>query len=209
MRFRWLKPDKPVFYDLFAKAGRNLVEGAETLAGVTGQDSDFAGISARLRTLESDSDELTYQLTEAVNSTFVTPFDRSDIYRLADALDDVMDHIEAAADLMLLTHFDRLDRLPAEMLDLIRVIGDCARATADALPNLRTMKGLHTYWTEVNQLESAGDKIYRKLVALLFNGDLDTLTVLKLKEVTDQLESALDAFETVANTVESIVVKES
>ena len=84
-----------------------------------------------------------------------------------------------------------------------------AELTAEAMPRLRTMKDLSEYWIELNRLENQADQVYRRLLAQLFSGEYDAMTVLKLKEVVDQLEEAADAFEHVANTVETIAVKES
>ncbi|HEY9523324.1 MAG TPA: DUF47 family protein, partial [Thermopolyspora sp.] len=85
----------------------------------------------------------------------------------------------------------------------------CAEVTAEAMPRLRSMKDLSEFWIEVNRLENQADQVYRRMLAEIFDGQYDALTVLKLKEVIDQLESAADAFENVANTVETIAVKES
>jgi predicted phosphate transport protein (TIGR00153 family) len=141
-----------------------------------------------------------------LNETFVTPFDREDIYRLASSLDDVMDAMEAAVDLVALY---QIGELPAEIADQVDVLERAAELTADAMPRLRSMKDLSEFWIELNRLENQADQVYRRLLARLFSGDYDALTVLKLKEVVDQLEAAADAFEHVANTVETIAVKES
>ena len=81
--------------------------------------------------------------------------------------------------------------------------------TADAMPRLRTMKDLEEFWIEINRLENSGDKSYRRILAKLFSGKYEALEVLKLKDIVDSLEAAIDAFEKVANTVEQIAVKES
>jgi predicted phosphate transport protein (TIGR00153 family) len=141
-----------------------------------------------------------------VNSTFVTPFDREDIYRLASSLDDVMDFMEAAVDLVVLY---QIDELPPEIADQVDVLERAAELTAEAMPRLRSMQDLSEFWIELNRLENQADQVYRRLLARLFSGDYDALTVLKLKEVVDQLEAAADAFEHVANIVETIAVKES
>ena len=95
------------------------------------------------------------------------------------------------------------------MLELVNVIDRQARLTADAMPRLKTMKNLKEYWVECNRLENEGDQAYRMLLVRLFSGEYDPLTVLKMKEVADELEAACDAFEHVANTIETIAVKES
>ena len=89
----------------------------------------------------------------------------------------------------------------------IEVLERAAELTAEAMPRLRSMRDLTRYWIEINQLENQADRIYRKLLAKLFSGEYDALTVLKLKDVIEELETAADAFEHVANTVETIVVK--
>jgi predicted phosphate transport protein (TIGR00153 family) len=141
-----------------------------------------------------------------LNETFVTPFDREDIYRLASSLDDVMDAMEAAVDLVVLY---QIGDLPSEIADQVDVLERAAELTAAAMPRLRSMKDLSDYWIELNRLENQADQVYRRLLARLFSGEYDALTVMKLKEVVDQLEAAADAFEHVANTVETIAVKES
>ena len=143
---------------------------------------------------------------QRVNSTFITPFDREDIYALASGLDDVMDEMDQAVDFILL--YDVHD-LPAELSHQVEVLQRCAEITAAAMPRLQSMKDLSEFWIEINRLENEGDKSYRKLLASLFSGRYDALEVIKLKDIVESLEDAADAFETVANTVEQIAVKES
>jgi predicted phosphate transport protein (TIGR00153 family) len=136
----------------------------------------------------------------------VTPFDREDIYRLASALDDVIDAIEAAADFIVLAD---VGTLPPLMQDQIALLQRSARETAAAMGRLKTLRDLEPYWIEVNRLENEADRIYRKLLTKLFSGDYDALTMVKLREVADGLEDAADALEHVAHAVETIAVKES
>jgi predicted phosphate transport protein (TIGR00153 family) len=136
----------------------------------------------------------------------VTPFDREDVYALASNLDDVMDYVEAAADLVILTG---LGTLPAEMSQQVALLQRCAQVTAEAMPRLKTLKDLSDYWIEVNRIENEADKLYRRLLSRLYSGEFDALEILKLKEVADQLEEAADAFEQLANVIETIAVKES
>jgi hypothetical protein len=141
-----------------------------------------------------------------VNSTFVTPFDREDIYRLASSLDDVLDDVEEALDLIVLY---RLGELPADVADMVDILDRAAEITAEAMPRLRTMSELSDFWIEVNRLENEADQTYRRLLTRIFSGEYDPLTVHKLKDVADSLESAVDMLEHVANTVEQIALKES
>jgi hypothetical protein len=196
-----------VFYDLFTSAGNNLLDGAKVLdALVTGSRVDREPLAKQLRDLEHRGDDRTHEILREVNSTFVTPFDREDIYRLTSRLDDVMDFFEAAGDLVML--YD-IDVLPLEMHHMTEILVRGAELTAQAMPRLKSPTSLSDYWIEINRLENDADKLYRRFLARLFSGEYDALTVLKMKEVAEQLEGAADALENVANTVETIAVKES
>jgi uncharacterized protein len=195
------------FYAMFAVSGQNLVVGAGLLKELLGADpADRKSIAEKMRAAEHDGDEATHAIMRELNESFITPFDREDIYRLASSLDDVMDAMEAAVDLVVLY---QIGELPPEVADQVDVLERAAELTAEAMPRLRSMKDLSEYWIELNRLENQADQVYRRLLARLFGGDYDALTVMKLKEVVDQLEAAADAFEHVANTVETIAVKES
>ena len=208
MRFR-LRPTETAFYDFFSQAAENLVQGADILGELSLPDPDFQSISDRMRDIEHANDEVTHALLRKLNSTFVTPFDREDIYQLGSLLDDVMDHMEGAGNLVYLYGLSQLPALPREMHDLIETLGRAAQLTASAMPRLQSLKDLESYWIEANRIENEGDHAYRMLLVRLFSGEYDALTVMKLKEVADELEAAADAFEHVANTVETIAVKES
>ncbi|MFN2539504.1 MAG: DUF47 domain-containing protein [Mycobacteriales bacterium] len=205
MRLR-LTPRDTSFYDHFTAAATNLVKGADLLAEMFAPGADRPVLAKRLRDVEHDSDEVTHTIMRQLNSTFVTPFDREDIYRLANRLDDVMDFMEAAADLVVLYE---LAELPPENIRVVEVLQRATTMTAAAMPRLKDMKNLEEYWIEVNRLENEADQIYRRTVARLFNGEYDALTALKLKDVADELEAAADALEDVADAVETIAVKES
>jgi predicted phosphate transport protein (TIGR00153 family) len=205
VRFR-LTPREDSYYDMFADSANNLVTGARLLVELIGDGGNREGIAEKMRACEHAGDEFTHAIMRRLNESFITPFDREDIYRLASSLDDVMDFMEAAADLVVLY---KIEELPRDVVGQVEVLERAAELTAEAMPRLRGMKDLSEYWIEINRLENQGDQVYRRLLAELFGGEYDALTVLKLKEVVDQLEAAADAFEKVANTVESIAVKES
>jgi len=200
------KPVDTAFYDLLTRSATQLVDGASLLAEMLGDGNDRQGIAARMRDAEHHADETTHEIIRRVNSTFVTPFDREDIYALASGLDDVMDFMEEAVDLTLLYE---VESLPAELAEQVEVIQRCAELTAESMPRLQSMKDLEEYWIEINRLENAGDKSYRRILAKLFSGAYDALEVLKLKDIVDSLEHAYDAFERIANIIEQIHVKES
>jgi uncharacterized protein len=202
-----LTPQETSFYEMFTTSASNLVTGAKLLTELLGAEpSARPEIAERMRAAEHAGDDATHAIFRQLNLSFITPFDREDIYRLASTLDDVMDAMEAAVDLVVLY---QIDELPAGLVDQVEVLERAAELTAEAMPRLRTMKHLTEYWIEINRLENQADQVYRRLLAHLFSGQYDTVTILKLKEVVDQLEAAADGFEHVANTIETIAVKES
>lgn len=206
MRFR-LTPQDNSFYDLFSQQSAHLVSGSAVLTRVLG--ADLAGreaLAKEMKDIEHAADESTHEILRKVNSSFITPFDREDIYKLASTLDDCMDYMESAVDCITLY---RIGTLPDGVASQVEVLVRMSELTAEAMPRLRSMKDLAEYWIEINRLENQGDQVYRRLLAELFDGDLKATAILKLKDVVEGLEAAVDAFETVAHTVESIAVKES
>jgi predicted phosphate transport protein (TIGR00153 family) len=201
-----IRPVETTFYELFTEMASHLVLGADLLAQMLDSGTDKTSLGEQMREAEHQADETTHKIIKRANSTFITPFDREDIYRLASSLDDVMDFMEETVDLVGLYE---LGDLPADFAPQVEVLQRATQLTAEAMPRLRTMKDLDEYWIEINRLENQGDRSYRRIVANLFSGNYKSLEVLKLKDVVDSLEHAIDALESVANTVEQIAVKES
>jgi hypothetical protein len=202
-----LTPQETSFFDVFANLANTIVEGANLLAELLGQDrAGRERVAERLREVEHEADEFTHEIMRKLNSSFITPFDRQDIYALASGLDDCMDLMDSAADLIVLY---RLDELPAGISTQVSVLQRQAELTADAMPRLRSLKDLADYWVEINRLENQADRAYRKLLSEMFDEITDAVQLLKLREVVQELEAAADAFEKVAHTVETIAVKES
>ena len=206
MRFR-ITPRDTSFFDLLAVSAGHLVTGANLLAELLGANrQERKALGKQITAVEHLCDESTHAIMRRLNKTFVTPFDRDDIYNLASALDDCMDYMEEASDLIVLY---KLEELPARVADQVQVLQRAAELTAEAMPRLRSMSDLAEYWVEVNRLENQADKAHRKLLAQLFDEITDPILLMKLKEVVERLEDAADAFEKVANTVETIALKES
>ena len=206
MRLR-LKPRDNRFFDLFSVAGTNIATATVVLREfVTVPTEERAELAKRMHELEHAGDDATHAIIEQLDRSFITPFDREDIYRLAVRLDDVVDYMDAAVDL---TALYNPEALPDGVRLQVNVLDKCAKLTAAAMPRLETLRNLTDFWVEINELENEADQIYRRLLQFLFNGDHDPLTVMKLKEIVDQLEMAADAFEHVADVVHSIAVKES
>jgi predicted phosphate transport protein (TIGR00153 family) len=200
-----LRPVDGVFYELFNQSATHLVGGSGLLAEMLAEGTDRAAKAKEMRDAESVADRTTREIISRVNKTFVTPFDREDIYSLAYGLDDVMDEMEEAADLINL--YD-IAAYSGEFAKQVELIQRCAELTASAMPRLQSLE-MDEYWLEIGRLEKAGDKSYRRIIAKLFSGNYEAMEVLKLKDVVQTLEGTINAFERVAKTVEQIAVKES
>jgi predicted phosphate transport protein (TIGR00153 family) len=202
-----LTPRDDAFYRLFTQAADNIVTGVGLLRELVAAPSqDRPAIAERIRSVEHAGDDYTQAIIERLDTSFVTPFDRDDIYRLAIRVDDVIDFVEAASDLTVLY---RVGEFPAGVAEQVSLLCRSAELTARAMPGLRGLHGLTEFHRRVNEIEDDADRVYRSLLAELFNGGYDPLTVLKLKEIVDQLEAAADGFEHVADVIRSIAVKES
>lgn len=201
-----LRPVDTSFYDLFTASAQHLVDGVALLAEMLNASADHADVARRMREAEHRADETTHALVKLANASFVTPLDREDIYELGTALDDVMDLMDAAVDLILLYE---ITVVPPELSEQVEVLQRCADLTAASMPGLASPAALAEYWIEINRLENTGDRNHRRALAKLLSGELKTVEVLKLKDLAETLERAIDAFENIANRVEQIALKES
>ncbi|MFD1506378.1 DUF47 family protein [Georgenia yuyongxinii] len=208
MRFRFRPAPRGVhFFDLYTESAAHLRTGADLLARILGADLPTrAKLAARLKDAEHAADEAAHQVYTALAQTFVTPFDRDDMYHLASALDDCMDAMDEAGELVVLY---QLGTLPSGVSEQVAVLRQCAELTYDAMPRLRSFDGLEAYWIDINRLENQADRVYRRVLADLMNNAEDAITVIKVKGVVDALEEAADSFERLANHVQTIVLKES
>jgi len=203
MRFQII-PRNLDFYEFFDKGAANLAEAARLLLKLLTDYDDPVASHEEILQREHEGDEITHQIMRTLNTTFVTPFDREDIHRLASGVDDILDGIEAVSDLLVL---HRIEEPLQEMRQQADVLARATEQTYQAMSRLQGFSGLEPYWVEINSLENEGDRVYRSTVARLFSGDYKAMDVLKWKDLVDQLESAIDGCEDVANTLESIVLK--
>ena len=209
MGFR--SPNGPSFFDLLTSQAQCTVEAVKLLAAMFGASKEErVALRDQLHRCEHKGDELNHELIRRINQSFVTPFDREDLSRLAARLDDCLDNIDEAGDYIVLYGIDHLpDDLETLMNAQINVLTRCADQTASALPGLSDPPGLRDYWVEINRLENEGDLDYRRTLTCLFDCGLDAIQVIKLKDIIEILERSVDCFEDLANTIESIAVKES
>ncbi len=203
MMFR-LIPREEKFFDLFEQQAANIVAAARALEELVLDYPDAKAKVQQIRDLEHAGDTLTHELVKRLNTTFITPIDREDIYALASRLDDVLDLIDAVADRLLLY---RISEPTPGCVDMAKIVVKTAEETDRAVHCLRTLSPFyHKHCVEVNRLENEADRRLRDLLAALFDGT-DPIEIIKWKELYETLEEVTDRCEDVVNVIEGIVLK--
>ena len=200
-----LVPRTSEFYELFGRAGENALEAAKK-AETRFREYPNSSVSQRdVKSIETLGDSITHDLIQLLNTQYVTPFDREDIYDLATAIDDVVDHIEEASDLLELYGVEQ----PAKQaLDQCRILVSAVEHLSRALTNLKGMRGVQHALVEVKRMEDEGDRVVREGIAALFHdARIDPLVVIRWKDIFESLEAAIDACESAANVLANVVVK--
>jgi uncharacterized protein Yka (UPF0111/DUF47 family) len=200
-----LVPRTNEFYDLFRQAGENALEAARLAERRFREWPNATVTQADVKAVETAGDEITRDLIQLLNTQYVTPFDREDIYQLATELDDDVDYVEEAADLLGLYGIESPTRHAVEQCSIIVA---AVEQLSLALGSLKTMRGVEEYLVRVKQLEDDGDRVAHDAIAALFRDNrIDPLIVIRWKDVYEALEKALDACETAAHVIANIAVK--
>jgi len=199
-----LIPRETKFFDLFAELSGNLTAGGKLLRSILEDPRDLALRVEQMQAIEHKGDRATYAIITKLNQTFITPFDREDIHRLASALDDVLDFMNAAASRLVMYNITAPPTVAAELAGLIVLqCEELARGVSLLEKNGHVME----HCAEVNRLEDVADHVSRRAIADLFEREKDPIQLIKLKELYETLEYATDKAEDAANVLEAIVVK--
>jgi uncharacterized protein len=206
MNFSFLIPQEKKFFDL-------LEQYADLARQITSLLLDFfKNIESRetqwreIKFIEEKGDDLQHTIVDELNSTFVTPIDREDIHKLASQLDDILDYAEGAAERVVLF---KIGKVPSQLLELAEILYQCAKELSSAIPILRNIskwQDLKKHYVEIHRLENRGDALLRAALVELFETK-DAVEILKLKEIIEFVEEAIDKNEDVAVTIENLVVK--
>jgi predicted phosphate transport protein (TIGR00153 family) len=200
-----LTPQKKEFFGLYCKASANAVDIARLLVELLERfPDDLADLQRRIKECEHRGDTLTYDLVDLLNRTFVTPFDRDDMYRLAGALDDICDFVDEVADNVGLYG---VRQIPPEARQQADVVVRAAQKLDEAVGLLEGFRDSKQQLVELRQLEDEGDRIVRDAVAGLFRSGQDAISIIRWKELHEELEEAVDACENAADVLEAILVK--
>jgi predicted phosphate transport protein (TIGR00153 family) len=200
-----LTPQKREFFELYTRAARNAVAISQLLVELLDTfPADGEKKIRDIKDLEHEGDRLTHELVDLLNRTFVTPFDRDDMYRLAGALDDICDHVDEAAGNIGGYGVTKV-REPAKAQ--AQVILRAAGKLQEAVERLEGFKDSQRQLIELRELEDEGDRLSREAIAELFRSGADPLTIIRWKDIHEQLEEAVDALENAADVLEAILVK--
>ena len=203
-RFSFL-PKEEQYFSFFSQMTSYIYDAARVLVEMLGdKDGDYADYLKRIKSIEHECDDLTHSISTKLNKSFITPFDREDIYLLSGALDDVVDLIDDAARAMVMydvrestahaRHFaDVIQRMAIQLHEIVSML---------AKPN-----GISPRLVELHRLENEGDEIYHTAIAELFHNATDPLDVIRWKDIYEKLEAAVDRCENVANIIESVIIK--
>ena len=199
-----LVPRDTKFFDMFAEMSANLQEGARVMAEVLHTGEAVAVKVQRIKELEHRGDDMTHAVITKLNQTVITPFDRADIHKLASSLDDVLDHINGAADRLVLYKITRIPPASAQLADVL--VKQCEQLS-EALKKLEKHDDALECCGEIGRLENEADHVLRTAIAKLFDEEKDPIALIKVKELYEVLEQAIDTAEDAANVIETVAVK--
>lgn len=204
---KFFQADNSEFFALFGQSGDNLLHGAELLGKLLDvPDSKRAGLFKEIVACEHDGDEITSKINRRLDRTFVTPFDREDIYALATRLDDTLDFIEEAADYVSLYQLETIRPAAKNQAELVFL---ACQQLVPALTKLNGFQDISQYTDEIYNLERQGDRVVRDAIAELFKSEKDAKTLLAWKDMFERLEDALDAAKHVSSALKGITIRNS
>ncbi|OLD58097.1 MAG: DUF47 domain-containing protein [Bacillati bacterium ANGP1] len=199
-----LLPKEETFFELLNQAAQNVLQAARLLKQFLDDYRDVERKAEEIKAVEEKGDELTHAIIDRLNRTFITPFDREDIFTLAKSLDDVLDWIEASSARMAVYKIPHATSEAAELGHI--VVSEC-EAVVEAIASLRNLDRLAGPLREINRLENLADHVQRDAIAKLFSSNGNPIEVMKWKEIYETLEEATDQGEHVAHVLEGIYAK--
>jgi hypothetical protein len=207
--FGRLLPRETSFFDFFEEHAALTIEGTKEFLSMVTTGANIPAKCRRISDIEHETDTITHRCVEALHKTFITPIDRDQIHRLITRMDDIMDYVEAAAERIELYE---LTTMTADVRDLADALHRAAQQVEGAVRGLRTLKEPQAtlkLCIDINRLENETDAILRRSVARLFKDEKDPILVIKWKEIYENLESAADRCEDVANIIEGVILEHS
>lgn len=205
--FGFLIPKEFGFFDVFDEHAATCVEGSQIMVDMLDHFGDAPAKARRLKDVEHKADEITHHTVEMLHKTFITPFDRDQIHQLISDMDDVMDLVDGAARRMMLYG---VKEIPQDLKELAMILHHTTLELQKAVKFLRDMKNAKNILMcciEINKLENDGDAIRDAAMAKLFKEEKNAVNVLIWKEIYENIETAIDKCEDVANVIEGVVLE--
>ncbi|HEX8651726.1 MAG TPA: DUF47 family protein [Pyrinomonadaceae bacterium] len=198
-------PKEEQYFSFFAQMTSYISDAARVLVEMLSDKSgEYGEYAKRIKAIEHSCDDLAHSISTRLNKSFITPFDREDIYMLASALDDIVDLIDDAARAMVMYDVHETTPHARQFADVIQSM---AIQLHEIVSMLSRPVGINPRLVEVHALENKGDDIYHTAIAELFHNATDPLYVIKWKEIYEKLEAAVDRCENVANIIEGVIIK--
>jgi len=183
------------------------VEAARLLGTMLTDPSRAAELAKTISEVESAGDKITHETIAQLHGTWITPIDRADIHALITRLDDVLDLIEAVSERILLYGITQCPEFVVRLSEVVIRATEAVDKAVSLLPRVKQPKEMLDLCVEINRLENEADSVYRRALAELFKGGFEAIEVLKWRDLIDNLESATDRCEDVANILEGIVLE--
>jgi hypothetical protein len=202
----WLIPQEKHFFDMIEQQSKNVLTGVDALLDMLENYKDLETKREKIKQIENNGDKMVHDIFAELNKTFITPIDREDISKLTSALDDILDNLEAVSERLVIYEIKKPPMYMLEFAKTLRKTAFNVNEGINLLRNFKEAKQILEYCREVNTLENEGDKLLRKATAELFTKK-DPIEIIKMKELYDDMEAAIDRCEDVADVIGDILVK--
>lgn len=205
---RLLLPKQPAFFQQFKELNITIKEITQLLSEFAVTFKDFEGFFVRAKEIEHKGDEITHRIIENLNKTFITPFDREDIYNLAQRMDDVIDVIDRTIQNIYIYQVTAKKPGVDEFVTLAVKATSCFdELIAECFEKQRHTPTANNWIVKIHELEDDADLLFQKYIRQLFLEEADPVTVLKWKDIYNNLEEIMDKFQLVSDALESMIVK--
>ena len=202
----WLIPQEKRFFDMIEQQSKNVLTGVDAMLDMLEHYTDINAKREKIKQIENQGDKMVHDVFAELNKTFITPIDREDISKLTSSLDDILDNLEAVSERLVIYE---IKKPPMYMLDFARTLRKAAFNVDEGinlLRNFKEAKQIREFCREIHTLENEGDTLLRKATAELFTKK-DPIEIIKMKELYDDMEAAIDRCEDVADVIGDILVK--
>ncbi len=205
--FSQLMPKETKFFDLFDQHASLLVRSAEIFLSLSKDFQAIPVLVEEIKKLEHEADKITHHTVEMLHKTFITPFDRDDMFRLISCMDDIIDNIDAAAGDLVMYKITQMQPAALELAKTLLIATQELQSAVKGLRDLKNSESVRLYCVNINRLEHEADHILRNAIGDLFDKEEDIRLLIKWKEIYENLEEATDRCEDVANIIEGVILE--